>query len=719
MKNIVLTEQSILNLANTIDEEIIERDSFPNSDFYLSLNYDKYIVLLTGNDKDKHLEHLPFILIDSSFFNEDIDLIKDALFTIHSAVVSFNQNKNLRKYIPNKKFCENNLLVLEISQRYIYILVNITEHGSIYVFSVKDKLIKEYSKVVPNELELIKEIDNNREKICTDYREILEHNKLLLSDNYNFDLFFGDKKQQNYTYKDWEKVLTNKQRTFLEKNITNRLILSGPAGTGKTLLLELKIIKLLTDNPELRILFTCHSWAVAIQVNDFLSNIDISFGTKVDSYPLLALAQEQTSDEQLKILTLGDDSYTGKIEQIKLLNRIIQDFKKSSDWNILKNSCSDRFIKNIESISDSNNNYTWDIMIEISCTLCANGIMDDMLGFEKYNKIERHSWMLPLENECERKVVYIIYSQLLSYLDTNNIQTTDMIFNDYLNYLSGFSWNKKRKTSGYDYIFIDEMQLFNYQEKSVLNYLTRNTKDYPKIIMAMDPKQSVDMIYSDFGVNSVFVGEQSLPDSDNKICLDEAFRYTRQVLKFLKHIDFCYPEMGFGDNWNNNIKNIESKQADGEKPQLYLVNSNQEIKTALKIAKENVSNKRIAILTLQDSLFIQLQNELNDDRQFKIIDAMSKSHALKYVKQNIYISKPSYVIGLQFDIVILIGCYSIYDKNASNTSFYRRRFLSDLYLGASRTKVGLYLIGNKDAPFIPDVIQKAVDNKIIELNKSN
>lgn len=78
MKNIVLTEQSILNLANTIDEEIIERDSFPNSDFYLSLNYDKYIVLLTGNDKDKHLEHLPFILIDSSFFNEDIDLIKDA-----------------------------------------------------------------------------------------------------------------------------------------------------------------------------------------------------------------------------------------------------------------------------------------------------------------------------------------------------------------------------------------------------------------------------------------------------------------------------------------------------------------------------------------------------------------------------------------------------------------------------------------------------------------
>ncbi len=45
--------------------------------------------------------------------------------------------------------------------------------------------------------------------------------------------------------------------------------------------------------------------------------------------------------------------------------------------------------------------------------------------------------------------------------------------------------------------------------------------------------------------------------------------------------------------------------------------------------------------------------------------------------------------------------------------------VSALYLGASRTKVGLYLIGNKDAPFIPGVIQKAVDNNIIELNKSN
>ncbi len=713
MMNMVLTEQSLLTFANVIDEDLLNKEQIPNSDIYVSLKYENYSVFLTGNDKDKHIEQLPFILVDVSLFRENIDIVKDSLFSIHAAVVSFNQNRNLRKYIPNKKYCENNLLILEISQKYIYILVNVNEYGSIYVFSVKEKLIKDYSKVVPNENVLLEEIEKNRELIIKEYHEVLEHQQLLLSDNYNFDLFFNDKQQKNYTYNDWERVLTNRQSTFLDKEITNRLLLRGPAGTGKTLLLELKIIQLLTKKPDLRILFTCHSWSVAIQVSDFISNIDLNIGNKVDAYPLLALAQEQTIDEQLNVMTLGDDSYTGKIEQIKLLNKIIQNYKTSTDWKILRNSCSEEFINNFESITDTNNNFTWSIMIEISCTISANGIMDDMLGFEKYNLIERQPWMLPLKNECEKKVIYNIYTQLLSYLDENNTQTTDMIFNDYLNYLSGFSWNKKRKVSGYDYIFIDEMQLFNAQEKSVLNYLTKNAKEYPKIVMAMDPKQSVDMIYSDFGISSILTNEQPIVELDNEICLDEAFRYTRQILQFLKHIDFCYPEMGFGNNWNNNIKNIVSKQADGEKPSFYLMDTDKELEKAMQIAEQESSNKRVAILSLQDSLFLKIQDKVKNNRKYKVIDAMNKSHALKYVKQNIYISKPSYVIGLQFDVVILIGCYSIYEKNASNIAFYKRRFLSDLYLGASRTKFGLYLIGNKEAPSIPDVIQSAIEKKVI------
>lgn len=712
MKNLVLTEQSILTIANTITPEIVDKGLFPNSEYYTSINIEDFTVILTGNDKDKHLDSLPFIILNSSFFSEDLQIIKEALFSIHSAVISFNQAKNLRKYIPNKKFTQNNLLVLDIYQHYIYILVNANDNGAFYIFHVSSKLVKDINPENYN-LGVINQIEKERSNIVQTYKDMLEHKQLLLSDNYNFDLFFADKDQQYYSLEDWRRILTNKQLAFLDKKITNRLKLLGPAGTGKTLLMELKIVDLLQNsNSDLHILFTCHSWSVAIQVSEFLSNIDPEIGNKVDVFPLLALAQDRTADKELNTITLGDDSYSGKIEQIKILNQIIQDYKKK-EWKILKDSCTSEFIKRMESVDSKNNNFTWDIMIEISSTICANGIMDEPNGFEKYCKIERQPWMLPLENDSEKKTIYNIYTRLMEKLDNDNTQTSDMIFNDYLNYLAGYSWNKKRKIVGYDYIFIDEMQLFNVQEKAVLNYLMRNPKEYPKIVMAMDPKQSVDMIYSDYGVTETYKGFDIGTDTDKEIRLDEAFRYTRRILVFLKHIDLSYPELGFGGDWNNNIKNIDSKQGEGVVPFLYECTSGKEIQSAMKIA-EKISNKRIAILTLQDSLFVQFQNEVVNNSKYKIIDAMGKSHALKYVRQNIYVSKPSYVIGLQFDVVILVGCYSIFNQSVSNISFYKRRYLSDLYLGASRAKSGLYLIADAQAPSVPNVIQTALEKKCLQ-----
>ena len=64
-------------------------------------------------------------------------------------------------------------------------------------------------------------------------------------------------------------------------------------------------------------------------------------------------------------------------------------------------------------------------------------------------------------------------------------------------------------------------------------------------------------------------------------------------------------------------------------------------------------------------------------------------------------------------IIILVGCYSIYNENAPNQSGYKRRFLNDLYLGASRAKKDLYLYSNKEAIAIPDVIKTALDKKLL------
>lgn len=720
MKNIVVTEQSILSISEEFNEDIIKSGDFPNSDKYYKIPISSEIdVILTGNVKDSHIESLPFIIIDRCFFDilsVDSSIISEALLEIQSLVVRYNQNHNLLGYIPSKIFCKNNRIVLSVGKYYIFIIVNTNQTGNFFVFEVTTAKAEQIEDSIPN-MNLFETVLKSRSEIIELYNKQKTERKILVEDDIKFDLFFNDELQKSYTYEDWLNRLSPLQKAFLEKPAEKAIKLRGPAGTGKTLAMELKAIKLLQEHPESRILFTCHSWAVACQVSDFISNLDYSAGNSIDAFPLLALAESRVSYEGYDTLILGDDSYSGKIEQIKLLNEIILEYQKS-DWKVLQAKCSKDFISQFNSIDEVNNNFTWDIMIEITCTIMANGYKPIPTDKEKYIGLERRNWMISLVSNSEKEVIFSIYVKLIEKLEEEGKITSDQIINDYINMLTTFSWFRARKKEGYDYIFVDEMQLFNAQEKAVLQYLTRDPQKYPVLIMALDPKQSVDVVYSEYGVTDVFNGMNPEIEKDFgnpvDICLTEAYRYTKQILKFLKHIDSSYPTLDFGEDWNNKIKAVSSKQEDGIVPKYYYCESkNEEVKKAINKAKELSGSSRVAILSLQDDLFKMLDDKAKYDNDFKIIDSSRVTHTLKHVRRNVFVSKPSYVIGLQFDIIILVGCYSIYNENAPNQSGYVRRFLNDLYLGASRAKRGLYLFSNKEAVAIPGVIKTALDKNII------
>lgn len=720
MKNLVLTEQSILLVANTINETVLKNNEFQNSDKYYKISIsDETDVILSGKSKDSHIQTLPFIIIDKCFFDafcNNYNIISDALLEIQSLVVRYNQNHNLLGYIPSKAFCKNNRIVLNVDKYHIFIMVNTNQTGAFFVFNVTTSKNERIEDATPN-MDLFDSVLNSRTTIEDLYNKQKTERNILVEDDIKFDLYFNDEQQRAYTYEDWVNHLSHLQSAFLNKPAEKAIKLRGPAGTGKTLAMELKAIKLLRDHPESRILFTCHSWAVACQVSDFISNLDYQAGTKIDAFPLLALAESKVPIGDYDTLILGDDSYSGKIEQIKILNEIILEYQKS-DWKLLQAKCSKEFREQFNSISDVNKNFTWDIMIEITCIIMANGFKPIQTDKEKYFELERRNWMIALKSKTEKEIIFNIYEKLIYKLNAEGKITSDQIINDYINILTMFTWFRARKNEGYDYIFVDEMQLFNAQEKAVLQYLTRDPQKYPVLIMAMDPKQSVDEVYSEYGVTDVFKGmnpeiEKELGNPVD-ICLTEAYRYTKQILKFLKHIDSSYPTLDFGEDWNNKIRTISSNQEDGILPKFYYCkNKHDEIKMAINKAKELSGSTRVAILSLQDDLFTSLIEETKKDCDFKLIDSSKVTHTLKHVRRNVFISKPSYVIGLQFEVIILVGCYSIYNENAPNQSGYKRRFLNDLYLGASRAKKDLYLYSNKEAIAIPDVIKTALDNKLL------
>lgn len=721
MKNLVFTEQSILAFVENLTEEDFCSQNFKNNTNYISIEYDDFLLFLTTNKKDTDIDSIPFIIFDGDIFSQikKLDYLQELLYTIHRTVTIILQHKGTSFSSPSVLYTNKNKLVLKaFEKKHLFMLMNANKTKNFHIFKITDSDEDIEESHVNSDICI--KCDSLRQEIKIKFKDELESREIKeFGFNYNFNTVFNDNTQAAYTFSQWVSLLSKRQQAFFYDDDTKSLKLTGPAGTGKTLVMILKAIKILQNNSSIRILFTCHSWSVACQVSDFIDSVAPELSNKIVISPLLELAKEYVALKNKEIIMLGNDSYEGKYGQIIILSEIIQDFV-SKEWIAYKKQCTKGFVDLIEEVSYANNNFTWNLMNEISCVIGANGIMPGKNSLEKYKRVKRYSWMLYLANDSEKAVVFLIYEKYMGYLREKKNITSDQVTNDYINYLSTYNWYYERTTEGFDYIFVDEMQLFNDQERMALVYLSRNPDDYPRIIMALDPKQSIDEVYSDLGITEIL--NKSNPNTDKSIgkttsfSLDIAYRYTKEILNFLKHIDAYYPQMELGHEWNNKISGLKSgKMKNGNLPILFTYNNKiEEVKYAIQTAEQFTnSGKQTIILSLQDDLFDMLQNEVKDNTRFNLILSKKDVALLKYTKKKILISEPNYVIGLQFDAVILIGCYSIYEKYENNKSYYQRRFLSDLYLGASRAKTDLILTKNNELADFPEFLESAIRNKVI------
>lgn len=721
MKDFVFSEQSLITFANNLTQDMFEKEVFKSPKEYYNISYEDYEVFLTSNIKDQHFDTLPLII----FQNANIDFkkfspsdISNILIEVYRVVTQLLQKKGTDIFSPSVVYRKHCFIVLKILENYhLFIQVNFKQSRNIIVYRLTEDKDENVENFKPDETSY-NLIISHKDQIFQDYKDLMETNALAaIDDNYNFDLIYNKKSETLYTYNEWVNALSKSQLAFLNNSSKKALRLKGPAGTGKTLVMELKAIKILREEPEVRVLYTCHSWSVAIQVSDFFDRVAPECTDRIEVWPLLTVAQNSLGKNLVSVQTLGDDSYTGKREQIEILTSLITDFI-NNEWELYKNSCDKIFIKHMESILDGNNNFVWAIMTEISNVIGANGIMPGKNSFQKYDKIERRSWMLNLLSSNERNVIFIIYSKYMAYLRDKKIITSDQIIKDYLNSLTTYNWYYERQTKGYACIFVDEMQLFNDQERLVLPYLSSIPDEYPRIYMAMDPKQAVDHVYGDLGITDIV--NQLNPEVDASIGsadfhLDVAYRYSQEILEFLKHIDSSYPTMGFKDYWNNRIQGTKAFRKRINEPVDYISfkNMSDVIKNTIEISENYTkSGQQVAILALNDISFTKLKEKENKSIYLKSVNSMKDTTALIYTKKKVVISRPNYIIGLQFDVVIIIGCGFDYETDNQSYIFYERQYLSDLYLAASRAKNKLILIGNKDEK-LPNVIQKAIEKGFV------
>lgn len=725
MKNLVFTEQSLFLFATNFNSDEFGMEKFEKVKDVLSIEKEECIFFFTAGNKDKNTETVPFIIfdkkIDYSIFSDN-DL-QSLFFLVHRVASQLFQHNTTRFTIPRCAYSNGSNICLNFLDDYhLFLRYNCNNSSNIYISELTNNKTK---KIENDDLDCSISDKCNQERLSLkqNLQEKIDNQELKDIDSlYRFNQTYSDEDKYNYDYNRWVSVLSPRQSSFLNNTKRNSLKLVGPAGTGKTLVMELKAIKLVKEALEkgekIRILFTCHSWNVAFQVDDFIGLVAPETQAYIEVCPLLELAK---SKYNLHASTkfIGEDSFEGKYEQIIILDEIIFDFVKG-DWKAYRSKCSEEFVSKFESIDLASNNFTWEIMTEIACVIGANGFMPIDKDLEQYLNLDRRNWMLYLANKTEREVVFQVYIRYMAYLAKNRLISSDQVINDYTNYLATYNWYYEREESGYDYIFVDEMQLFNDQERSALTYLSRKANEYPLIIMAMDPKQAVDEVYTDLGIDQIL--NDSNPDTDASMgktlsfTLDIAYRYTKEIFNFLRHVDKSYPQLDVGHDWNNGMEGLKyNKLKNGLLPQIYCFdNEDQEVSQALKLAESILSNgKTTIILCLRDTLYQKLQKYTKDFTKHKIIKSKDDLALFKYEKKKIFISEPKYVIGLQFDNVILIGCYNDYPEHAPHQDYKKRVFLSDLYLGASRAKERLILLYNKSYQSFPSFLKTAIEKNII------
>ncbi len=522
--------------------------------------------------------------------------------------------------------------------------------------------------------------------------------------------------------------LTIAQRKFVDHPLTNSVRLVGPAGTGKTIALVIKCIKELkksiNEGKPKRALFLTNAYDTATSVEDLIQAMEPEVGIELlasDKPSLVVTTLYALADQQMRydldnLTPVSIDGYEGKSFQADILNDVIEEYKQQGSWIAYKSACSTPFVTYIESDATSMERrfFLWELLNEFACVLDAEGVKSGSERRTNYLTEKRKAWMMVLSSQQERKVILDLYDIFRLKLRDMKAIGSDQMITDFLNHLDSFRWEATREEEGYDLIFVDELHLFNRQERMVFRNLLRLADSEPSVFMAYDAKQSP---------RDTFLKLPSLESKQldlwrdaklgivEKIELVDVFRYTPQIAEALTCIDASFPGQNLDDDWPQ-YTGI-SKTEDGEIPTVCNMQSTNAVyrdvfKRAKAKQRELGKSGRVAVLCASNELFSKYFSFSAYRENFASIT--SRDDATMTIKgtRKFIFSMPEYVAGLQFHTVYLIDVNKDEVPEGAYAAAALRKFVSQVYLGASRAEKVLEIYSSEDHGGISPVISQAV-----------
>lgn len=534
-------------------------------------------------------------------------------------------------------------------------------------------------------------------------------------------------------YPEWLRAISEDQRLFVEADTGRSIRLRGPAGSGKTLAITLKavreVLKARDAGSPLRVLIATHSWSLAGEIADSVDSLGVGPLGEIDVFPLLEIAQSISphyASDDSGFSLIGSDSFSGKQAQLDEILDVLEDFK-SGDWITYRSGVSDALRSRMDSqVVDERQALAWDLLLEFGSVIGAAAIFPGAGAESRYFQLPRATWMLPLVTRADMRVVFAIYTKYMESLEDRSLLTSDQVLADLLSHLETHAWNRARKVDGYDLIFVDEFHLFSPLERQVLHYLARDVAVYPRVFMALDPRQSPSEAFigfaSDGTQSSPVERDEDLGDVAN-FELTTVHRFTPEILELIKHVHHEFPTLDLGRDWHVDMNSVESKKEAGSRPMLISAGTRagEEVDIA-KTVYHLYPRGRVALAVVdvrQWRRYSELASRIALSRKFhvSIISGRSDLDRIGYRSRGLVVGPAEYLAGLQFDAVLVGGVPDM--RSSGIPPNERTRLLSLLYLALSRAQQEIRIFVNDDDGGPPDVLARAVVNGVLDSTRGS
>lgn len=509
-------------------------------------------------------------------------------------------------------------------------------------------------------------------------------------DKVDFDAIGGSAISRSWTIEAWDKHLTAQQKRVRDLSTGSNIRIAGPAGSGKTLALCIRALseaqRAATEGRPMRVLFATHSWAMAERIDDTLRILNGGQSVQeVTVYPLLQVLREVLGASYASGLNvLGEDSTEGRRRQFDLLAESLTSISSADKALLLAQGLSAHVETALGAAPTSlaRLDLLEDLYEEINGFLLAEGLLPgDRKREEDYLTQPRPDELPPFVRRGDRALVLLVYRQFLVKLRDWGFVTTDQLVSDATKILETFSWSVRRESEGYDLVLVDELQLFDAQERFALQLLT-TSPETAAFVTAEDPSQGV---FS--AVAPQWRREVATKGKRESIELASIHRFSRGILNFVTHLYRQFP-------LNAQAFPIEAgTDAAADLPALIRAHSPDAciahvIALLREIMPQLTGDERLAVICLDGSSGKVAEHLRGDGFNVALIQSLDDVEQLTYSKRSAVVGEWQFLGGTQFTDVIVASCAG----STATSTFGRIRELTALYVAASRASRRLTLV---------------------------